>query len=173
MSKKVYLTEEQLCRLVAKVTKMMLNETDRHRPGYWKERWKKEKESGNNTDRHEYWKERWKKEKLDKKDSNVVPKQRKKTKKDRHRKGYYHDYNASHPERLERGYTKGYENGKLSDGPKKRNPNYPDGCVMVLDDGYYIDRMGWLRNIDPITDALTIKNQEWHDDDWCEGSFDD
>lgn len=36
--------------------------------------------------------------------------------KDRHRKGYYHDYNAAHPERLERGFTKGYANGNFSEG---------------------------------------------------------
>jgi hypothetical protein len=43
--------------------------------------------------------------------------------------------------------------------------NYPDGCLEVLGDGYYIDRMGWKRHIDPVTDMLTIKEQEWHDYD--------
>ena len=52
-------------------------------------------------------------------------------------------------------------------------PNYPDGCIEVLEDGYYIDRMGWKRNLNPITDALLVKEQEWHDDDWDEGSWDD
>lgn len=45
---------------------------DRHRPGYWKERYQKLKESG----------------KLDKTD--------------RHRPGYYREYNKKHPERLAR-----------------------------------------------------------------------
>lgn len=45
---------------------------DRHRPGYWKERYQKLKKEG----------------KLDKTD--------------RHRPGYYREYNLKHPERLER-----------------------------------------------------------------------
>ena len=142
---------------------------DRHE--YWKERWEKQKSSSTKTDRHEYWKERWAKQKAEKESGK--PKNSKSGKKDRHRKGYYHDYNAAHPERLERGYTKGYVNGNVSEGVVKREPDYPDGCIQVLGDGYYIDRMGWKRHLDPITDALTIKEQQWHDDDWDEGSYDD
>jgi hypothetical protein len=146
--------------------------TDRHE--YWAERWRKQKENGTKPDRHDYWKKRWEDEK-EVSETFEKPKSKKKSgkKKDRHRKGYYHDYNQAHPERLERGYTKGYVNGNVSEGPKEKQPNYPDGCIEVLGDGYYIDRMGWKRHIDPLTDMLTIKEQEWHDDDWDEGSWDD
>ena len=140
------------------------------RSEYWKKRWSKQKEEGT-TDRHDYWKKRWEEEKS-KSSSDVKPKSKKKSKskKDRHRKGYYHDYNQAHPERLERGYTKGYVNGNVSKGLKKKLPNYPDGCLEILEDGYYIDNMGWKRHINPITDALLVKEQEWHDNDWDEGS---
>lgn len=37
---------------------------------------------------------------------------------DRHKPGYYAKYNKEHPERLERGYTKGYRDGKYSKGKK-------------------------------------------------------
>ena len=140
------------------------------RSEYWKKRWAKQKEEGA-TDRHDYWKKRWEEEKS-KSSSDVKPKSKKrsKSKKDRDRKGYYHDYNQAHPERLECGYTKGYVNGNVSEGHKKKLPNYPDGCLEILEDGYYIDNMGWKRHINPITDALLVKEQEWHDDDWNEGS---
>lgn len=145
--------------------------TDRHE--YWAERWRKQKENDTKPDRHDYWKKRWEDEK-GVSETFEKPKSKKKSgKKDRHRKGYYHDYNQAHPERLERGYTKGYVNGNVSEGLKEKQPNYPDGCIEVLGDGYYIDRMGWKRHIDPLTDMLTIKEQEWHDDDWDEGSWDD
>ena len=140
---------------------------DRHE--YWKKRWEKEKSSTSKTDRHEYWKERWAKQKAEKESGK--PGKSKSGKKDRHRKGYHHDYNKAHPERLERGFTKGYVNGNVSEGLKERQPDYPGGCLQVLGDGYYIDRMGWKRHLDPITDALTIKEQEWHDDDWDEGCW--
>ena len=44
---------------------------------------------------------------------------------DRHKdKNYNHKYNQSHPERLDRGFTKGYNNGNISDGVKEnRNIN--------------------------------------------------
>lgn len=143
---------------------------DRHE--YWKERWEREKNSPNKPDRHEYWKKRWAKQKAEKEESaEAKPKSNSKKKKDRHRKGYYHDYNKAHPERLERGFTKGYVNGNVSEGPKQKQPNYPDGCIQVLEDGYYIDRMGWKRHLNPLTDLLTIKEQEWHDDDWDEGGY--
>lgn len=145
--------------------------TDRHE--YWKKRWEREKNSPIKKDRHDYWKERWAKQKAEKETSESVKPKSKSKKKDRHRKGYYHDYNQAHPERLERGFTKGYVNGNVSEGLKERQPNYPDGCMQVLGDGYYIDRMGWKRHLDPITDALLIKEQEWHDDDWCESTIDD
>ena len=93
------------------------------RSEYWKKRWTKQKEEGT-TDRHDYWKKRWEEEKS-KSSSDIKPKskRRSKSKKDRHRKGYYHDYNQVHPERLERGHTKGYVNGNVSEGHKKKLPN--------------------------------------------------
>lgn len=145
--------------------------TDRHE--YWKERWEKEKNSGSRQDRHEYWKERWAKQKAEKETSESVKPKSKSRKKDRHRKGYHHDYNKAHPERLERGFTKGYVNGNVSEGPVEKQPSYPGGCLQVLGDGYYIDRMGWKRHLDPLTDALLHKEQQWHDEDWDEGSWDD
>ena len=33
------------------------------------------------------------------------------------RRAYYREYNKKHPERLNRGFTKGYVNGNVSDGP--------------------------------------------------------
>ena len=33
------------------------------------------------------------------------------------RRAYYREYNKKHPERLNRGFTKGYINGNVSDGP--------------------------------------------------------
>lgn len=141
---------------------------DRHE--YWKKRWEREKASPDKRDRHGYWAERWEKEKAGRAETILLEKPKSKTakKKDRHRKGYYHDYNQAHPERLERGFTKGYVNGNVSEGLKPVKPNYPDGCLQELGDGYYIDRLGWKRHLDPVTDMLLRKEQEWHDDDWCE-----
>ena len=144
---------------------------DRHE--YWKKRWEEQKSSDTKPDRSGYWKERWARQKAEKGASEQAGRKKAKPKGDRHRKGYYHAYNAAHPERLERGFTKGYVNGNVSEGPKAIQPNYPDGCLQVLGDGYYIDRMGWKRHVDPLTDALTIKEQQWHDDDWCESCVDD
>ena len=142
------------------------------RSEYWKKRWAEQKAKGTTPDRHEYWKKRWEEEKSKSPSSTSKSNKKKsKSKKDRHRKGYYHDYNQAHPERLERGFTKGYVNGNVSEGLKTPQPNYPDGCIEVLGDGYYIDRMGWTRHIDPMTDMLTIKEQEWHDDNWCENPW--
>ena len=144
------------------------------RSEYWKKRWEGQKNSPNKPDRSEYWKKRWAKQKAERDASEKMsPKSKQKSKKDRHRKGYYHEYNAAHPERLERGFTKGYVNGNVSEGVIEKQPNYPGGCIQVLGDGYYIDRMGWKRHLDPITDALVIKEQQWHDDDWCESCPDD
>ena len=74
------------------------------RSEYWKKRWAKQKEEGTIPDRHEYWKKRWE-EKSESTSESKSKSKKSKSKKDRHRKGYYHDYNQEHPERLERGYT--------------------------------------------------------------------
>jgi ribosomal protein L32 len=82
---------------------------------------------------------------------------------DRHKdKNYQHKYNQSHPERLDRGFTKGYNNGNVSDGIKeKRNTNI------------WYDSLGRPHSNDffnpTFSDLLDYKcNVEWHDDDWCE-----
>ena len=84
---------------------------------------------------------------------------------DRHSKGYYTNYNNEHPERLDRGFTKGYNNGNISDGVKeKRNTNI------------WYDALGRPHSNDffnpTFSDLLDYKcNVEWHDDDWCEEPF--
>ena len=85
---------------------------------------------------------------------------------DRHKKGYYHKYNQEHPERLERGFTKGYINGKVSNGLKPTSDIKENG-------GYIVDRLGRVYSKDFYNPTLTdmINQREygtWHDDDWCE-----
>lgn len=65
-------------------------------------------------------------------------------KKDRHKPGYYNKYNQEHPERLNRGFTKGYKNGNVKDG-------------RIYDER--IDDSGVEREWEP---------QIWHDDFWYE-----
>lgn len=126
-------------------------EKDRHRPGYWAERWAKQKaERAASSD-------------------TVKKKKRGGKRKDRHRPGYYHDYNQAHPERLNRGFTKGYKNGNVSDGPivKKR---------VEIAPGVYLlgwDELGRPITNNPFGDLLRNKEMEWHDDDWCESTWDD
>lgn len=89
---------------------------------------------------------------------------------DRHSKGYYSRYNAAHPERLERGYTKGYEDGCVSNGKKPKKILGKIGLDNIL--GW--DEFGFPITDNPIGDLLRHKEAEWHDDDWCEsGPFDD
>ena len=38
------------------------------------------------------------------------------------RRAYYREYNKKYPERLNRGFTKGYNNGNVSDGPVVKVP---------------------------------------------------
>lgn len=64
--------------------------------------------------------------------------------KDRHRPGYYREYNKKHPERLNRGFTKGYKK------PAKRTA---------------YDRMFNPTMSELLYDKVFV---EWHDDDWCE-----
>ena len=77
-------------------------------------------------------------------------------KSNRHKdKKYYRKYNMSHPERLDRGFTKGYNNGNVSDGIKEiHNTN------NVLNK--------------TLSELLYHKCfVEWHDDDWEESTWDD
>lgn len=172
MSKKmIRLTEDDIHKVVKESVNKVLKEADRHRPGYFKDK----------PDRHRegYWKERWAKQKAAKQaesekgaDAPTKPqKQASKPKKDRHRKGYYHDYNKAHPERLNRGFTKGYKNGNVSDGLDMKK----DERIWLDPDTYIVgyDEMGRPITNHPLSDLLRNKEMEWHDDDWDEGSWDD
>ena len=125
---------------------------DRHRPGYWKKRWAKQKAA-----------------KAAAEANNPKPKKKKKVRKDRHRPGYYHDYNQKHPERLNRGFTKGYVNGNVSEGPKVKHREEIAPGVYIL--GW--DEFGFPITNNPFGDLLRHKEAQWHDDDWEEGSWDD
>lgn len=149
-----------------------VNESDRHRPGYYAEYTKKRKENGESADRHRpgYYDEyRKKKKEAEKPDELHNPEHMKKKKKksgDRHKPGYYHKYNQEHPERLERGFTKGYIDGKVSNGPK-----------LKVNGNIWFDKLGRPHSYDPynptLSDLLDAKEQEWHDDDWEESTWDD
>ena len=109
MIMKIRLTEQELTNIVRETIDSILSEEDRHRPGYWKERWAKQKAA------------KQAQAKADGENAVSEPKKNpSKPKKDRHRKGYYHDYNQAHPERLNRGFTKRYNNGNVEDGPKEK-----------------------------------------------------
>ena len=159
-------------QIITEEINKVVSEADRHRPGYFKDK----------PDRHRegYWKERWAKQKAAKQANSSVdsenlvsdPKKKaSKPKKDRHRKGYYHDYNQAHPERLNRGFTKGYKNGNVSDGLDTKK----DERIWLGPDTYIIgyDEMGRPITNHPLSDLLRNKEMEWHDDDWDEGSWDD
>lgn len=85
---------------------------------------------------------------------------------DRHSKGYYTNYNKEHPERLNRGYTKGYVNGNVNDGPECKQKG-----------GYVYDNLGRAYSLDPwnptMTQMLNERLSMWHDDDWEESCWDD
>lgn len=156
----IRLTEQDLTNIVKETIDAMLSEEDRHRPGYWKERWAKQKAA--------------KQAEAEANDGNEAPKPKKNPsnqKKDRHRKGYYHDYNQAHPERLNRGFTKGYNNGNVEDGPKEKKRNWLNKTLGIYIIGY--DEMGRPITNNPFGDMLRNKEMEWHDDDWDEGSWDD
>lgn len=160
----IRLTESDLHRIVKETVCKILKEADRHRPGYF----------NGKPDRHRegYWKERWTKQKAAKQaeTENDTDKSTK-PQKDRHRKGYYHDYNQAHPERLNRGFTKGFNNGNVADGRIGDN-----GIGKEIFPGVYIigyDELGRPITNDKLGDQLRNKEMEWHDDDWDEGSWDD
>ena len=142
----------------------IVSEADRHREGYFKDK----------PDRHRegYWKERYAKQKAAKEleKQNALDKPKKKSskrQKDRHRKGYYHDYNQAHPERLNRGFTKGYNNGNVSDGVKEKKRIYLNKALGIYIIGY--DELGRPITNSPFSDMIRNKEMEWHDDDWNEG----
>jgi len=149
----IKINESDLHEIVNGAVCKLINEIDRHREGYWKERWAKQKAVKQNGE------------------SSTPPKKSSSQKKDRHRKGYYHDYNKLHPERLNRGFTKGYKNGNVDDGPISKT----DNKVWLDPDTYIIgyDELGRPITNHPLSDLLRNKETEWHDDDWDEGSWDD
>lgn len=73
------------------------------------------------------------------------------------RKAYYREYNKKHPERLNRGYTKGYKNGNVSEGR--------------IDEKRKSKRTWYDRMFNPTFSELLYDKVfvEWHDDDWEEG----
>ena len=73
------------------------------------------------------------------------------------RRAYYREYNKKHPERLNRGYTKGYRNGNVRDGRIEEK--------KVSKRTWY-DRMFNPTFSELLYDKVFV---EWHDDDWEEG----
>ena len=144
---------------------------DRHREGYYKEY----AERTGKKDRHsaDYYKKYRERKKLEKEasssvdsvsDSSVVSntetnKKAKAKKKDR--RAYYREYNKKHPERLNRGFTKGCVNGNASEGEIY---GFDVFGIRIL--GY--DELGRPITNDPFGDMIRNKMMEWHDDDWCE-----
>lgn len=84
--------------------------------------------------------------------------------KDRHRKGYYAEYNKKHPERLNRGFTKGYKNGNVAEGKSNGKGKRRQGNSGVRKRTWY-DRMFNPTFSELLYDKVFV---EWHDDDWCE-----
>lgn len=86
---------------------------------------------------------------------------------DRHKyKNYHSKYNHEHPERLERGFTKGYTNGNFSEGHDIKQCKHEFGQL-------YYDSLGRAYSRDfynpTLTDMINMKEYgTWHDDDWCE-----
>ena len=144
---------------------------DRHREGYYKEY----AERTGKKDRHsaDYYKKYRERKKLEKEASSSVDsvsdssgvsntetnKKAKAKKKDR--RAYYREYNKKHPERLNRGYTKGCVNGNASEGEIY---GFDVFDIHIL--GY--DELGRPITNDPFGDMIRNKMMEWHDDDWCE-----
>ena len=149
---------------------------DRHREGYYKEyvehTGKKDRHS---ADYYKKYRERKKLEKEASSSSSVVSsaesstsssisntetnKKAKAKKKDR--RAYYREYNKKHPERLNRGYTKGCVNGNASEGEIY---GFDVFGIRIL--GY--DELGRPITNDPFGDMIRNKMMEWHDDDWDE-----
>ena len=149
---------------------------DRHKEGYYKEY----AERTGRKDRHsaDYYKKYRERKKMEKEVSasssvdssadsvsdsspmsNTETKKKAKPKKDR--RAYYREYNKKHPERLNRGYTKGCVNGNASEGEIN---GFDVFGICIL--GY--DELGRPITNEPFGDMIRNKMMEWHDDDWCE-----
>ena len=75
-----------------------------------------------------------------------------------------------HPERLNRGYTKGYVGGCVDNGRIAQDIGkeiFPG--VRII--GY--DEIGRPITNDNLYTLFLHKNMEWHDEDWYEGMNDD
>ena len=144
----------------------------RHREGYYKEYAERTgKKDRHSADYYKKYRERKKLEKEAASSSTVVSstnsssisnteieKKAKAKKKDR--RAYYMEYNRKRPERLNRGFTKGYVNGNVSEGAISQSY----GIRWII--GY--DELGFPITNDPFGDMLREKEMMWHDDDWCE-----
>lgn len=153
---------------------------DRHKEGYYKEY----AERTGKKDRHsaDYYKKYRERKKMEKESeasssstavspsdssvnsssiSNTKTKKKSKGKK-RDRRAYYREYNMNHLERLNRGYTRGYVNGNVSEGEEIYG--FDVFGIRIL--GY--DELGRPITNDPFGDMIRNKLMEWHDDDWCE-----
>ena len=148
---------------------------DRHREGYYKEYVERTgKKDRHSADYYKKYRERKKLEKEASSSSSVVSsaesstsssisntETKKKAKAKKDRRAYYREYNKKHPERLNRGYTKGCVNGNASEGEIY---GFDAFGIRIL--GY--DELGRPITNDPFGDMLRNKEMEWHDDDWCE-----
>ena len=79
---------------------------------------------------------------------------------------YFREYNKRNPERLERGFTKGYVNGNVSEGKKvKKNGMYVfDALGRAYSRDFYNPTM---------TQMINERLSMWHDDDWEESAWGD
>lgn len=148
--------------IITECINSVLTEADRHREGYYDDYAKKT----GRKDRHsaDYYR-KYREKKKQEKELNGIKDQSKPTasKKKTDRREYYRKYNQEHPERFNRGFTKGYNNGNVKDGLKHDNQEDFLGRRIL---GY--DELGLPITNDPLGDALRRKEMEWHDDDWCE-----
>lgn len=142
---------------------------DRHREGYYQEYAEKTgKKDRHSPDYYKKYRERKKQEALINSqvepDKDVVSAETTKSniinKKPKDRRAYYRKYNQAHPERLNRGFTKGYINGNIDDGLE--NEIFPG--VRIL--GY--DEFGLPVTNNPFGDMIRNHEMTWHDDDWYE-----
>lgn len=140
------INNKRMHAIIAESINSVLTEADRHRDGYYDEYARKT----GRKDRHsaDYYKNYREKKKQEKELNNTKePSKSTSLKKKKDRREYYRRYNQEHPERLNRGFTKGYVNGNIEDGQIKhkiRTGNHS------------------------LSDHLRRKEMEWHDDDWCE-----
>ena len=166
----IRLSESELHNVIKEAVSRVLAEADRHREGYYDDY----AERTGKKDRHSpgyYQRYREKKraeeqsaEQTNGKEKKPVSPKSKKNGKKKSRKAYYHKYNQEHPERLNRGFTKGYVNGNVSDGPEKNEYETDFLGRRIL--GY--DEFGMPITNDPFGDMIRNHEMMPHDDDWCE-----